>query len=182
MRGLTILIDMDDTIENLCETWVKFLNRRHDTNYSLEDVTEWDMTRNFPSLSREQIFAPLLEEEFWKEVRPIEGAVDCIKQLIDDGHKVYIVTASHPDTVKLKLDNVLFKYFPYIDFTKVIIASDKQMIIGDVMIDDAPHNLRGSDVVKILFTASHNKSFDARKWGMYRVNSWEEIYQYISKL
>ena len=29
MRHLTILVDMDDTIENLAEAWVDYLNARH---------------------------------------------------------------------------------------------------------------------------------------------------------
>lgn len=182
VRGLTILIDMDDTIENLCETWVNFLAKKYKLKTTINDITQWDMCRNFPSLTPDEIFKPLETEEFWRQVRPIEGAIDCIKRLFDDGHEIYIVTASHPNTVPLKMNNVLFKYFPFIDASHIIITANKQMVMGDVMIDDAPHNLIGANVVKILFSAPHNRDFDARKWGMYRADNWAEIYQYISKL
>lgn len=40
MRHLTILVDMDDTIENLAEAWVDYLNARHQTSTSLSDITD----------------------------------------------------------------------------------------------------------------------------------------------
>lgn len=43
MRHLTILVDMDDTIENLAEAWVAYLNARHQTSTNLSDITDWDI-------------------------------------------------------------------------------------------------------------------------------------------
>lgn len=40
MRHLTILVDMDDTIENLAEAWVAYLNARHQTSTNLSDITD----------------------------------------------------------------------------------------------------------------------------------------------
>ena len=40
MKRLTILIDMDDTIVNLLDTWVEWLNRSFGTNVSPMDVTQ----------------------------------------------------------------------------------------------------------------------------------------------
>lgn len=38
MNKLTVLVDMDDTLENLCATWVEYLNERHGTNVHIDDV------------------------------------------------------------------------------------------------------------------------------------------------
>jgi hypothetical protein len=43
------------------------------------------------------------------------------------------------------------------------------MIRGDVLIDDGIHNLEGGDYKKILFTAAHNRNYDAEANGMIRV-------------
>ena len=179
MKKLTILIDMDDTIENLCETWVEYLNEVQNTNVSIEDIKEWDMTKAFPTLTKSEIFEPLNTVELWHRVKPLPHAVEVIKKLVSDGHKVVIVTASHPETIQLKLDNVLFKYFPFLTYKDVIVASQKQLIQGDILIDDAPHNLEGRKFGKFLFEAPHNKSYDAKKANMIRVNDWRKIYQYI---
>ena len=40
MKLLTILVDMDDTIEHLLKAWVEYLNERHGTTVKHEDITD----------------------------------------------------------------------------------------------------------------------------------------------
>lgn len=181
-RKLTILIDMDDTIENLIVCWIKKLNERYGTTVQYSDVICWDMAKIFPTLTKDQIFEPLFDETFWDEVQPIEGSVEYIQKLIDDGHSVYIVTNSHYNTLKPKMEKVLLRYFPFISWRNVIIASNKQMIMGDILIDDAIHNLTGGEYIKFLMDAPHNHSFNAEENGMTRVHSWKEIYDLINNI
>lgn len=182
MKKLTVLVDMDDVLENLFETWVSYLNRRYDTNVNVDEVFEWDFTKNFPMLSKEQIFKPLTEKDLWCEVKPIPGSVEYLKKIIDDGHKVRIVTASHPDTVAVKLNNVLFKYFPFISYRDVIISYDKKMIRGDVLIDDYPYNLEGGAYIGLLMEAPHNRLYKTNERDIVRVKSWDEIYHKICEI
>ena len=179
MKKLTILVDMDDTIENLCEVWVEFLNETHGTAVHKDDINDWDMTKAFPTVDKKQVYDPLFNEEMWKRVTPLPGAVEYLKRLIDDGHKVVIVTASHQNTVAMKLNNVLFRYFPYLTTKDVIITSQKQLVCGDVMIDDAPHNLEGGKYFGILVTAPHNRAYDATANGFVRADRWGEIYNIV---
>lgn len=180
-KKLTILIDMDDTIENLVEVWVKILNYKYGTNVRYIDVNDWDIKKCFPKLTEAQISEPLSMEGLWKMVQPFPGASKYIKRLIDDGHKVYIVTASSPETIKMKLDLVLFKYFPYLTYKDVIVTSNKQMIRGDVMVDDAPHNLINGSYLRILKDSPPNFGYDAESNCMIRASDWEDIYKIISK-
>ena len=179
MKKLTILVDMDDTIENLCETWVEFLNETHGTTVHKDDIHDWDMSKAFPTIEKQQVYDPLFNENMWKRVTPLPGAVEYLKRLIDDGHKVVIVTASHQNTVAMKLNNVLFRYFPYLTTSDVIITSQKQLVCGDVMIDDAPHNLVGGNYYGILVTAPHNRAYDAESTGFVRADTWEQIYDIV---
>jgi len=172
---------MDDTIENFCQTLVDTLNETHGLSVSMDDITEWDLSTAFPMLTRNQIFAPTYTKDFWKRVTPLLGAIENLWKITEDGHTVVIVTASAPESVPLKLNNFLFKYFPFIKRKNVIIASNKQMIKGDIMVDDAPHNLIGGDYEKVMMTANHNRSFDAEAHGITRVRSWDEAYQFIDK-
>ena len=84
MRHLTILVDMDDTIENLAEAWVDYLNARHQTSTSLSDITDWDISKAFPTLTKEQVYAPLFEDAFWNWVKPMKGASEALQKLIAD--------------------------------------------------------------------------------------------------
>lgn len=182
MRKLTVLIDADDTIENLCEVWVSWLNEKYNTTVSPTDIKEWDMTKAFPTIPRSEVFKPLFDEAIWKRVTPLPGAVENIQKLIEDGHKVIIVTASHPDTISNKWHYVVEKYFPYITSHDIIVTSKKQLIKGDVLVDDAPHNLEDGDYFKILFDAPHNQSYDAEAKDMTRVYNWDEIYFVINDI
>lgn len=181
-KNLTILVDMDDCIESLTEPWIKWLNEKYDTSVQPSDIVQWEIGLFFPKLTKEQIFEPLHCDDFWKTVKPKPYAIECLKQLIDDGHEIYIVTASSYQSIKYKIENVLLVYFPFIDWKHVIITHNKQMIKGDILIDDGPHNLIGGDFKKILMSRPHNMNFPNVEFGLVRVESWLEIYKLISQL
>lgn len=182
MKKLTILVDMDDTIEHLLDAWVDCLNEQHGTTVKCKDIVEWDLCKVFPGLTREQIFAPLSELGFWKTVKPMDGAADTLKWMIDCGHSVYIVTASYYTTVAPKVKECLLVHFPFISWDQVIVTSHKQLVRGDVLFDDAPHNLEGGSYFKVLVNAPHNMSYDAEKNGMTRMESWVEARGIVESL
>ena len=181
-KKFTILVDMDDTIEYLLREWLNWLNTRYARDVHEDDIHDWDIMLAYPGLSAKQVYEPLLFHELWKRVKPMPDAVEYLKKLYDDGHEIYIVTSSNFRTIETKLTEVLFKNFPFIDYDHVIVARNKQMIRGDIMIDDGPHNLIGGDYIKILMTAAHNRDFDAETNDMVRVYNWSEIYQIIKRL
>lgn len=182
MKLLTILVDMDDTISHLLKAWVEYLNERHGTTVKPDDITDWDLTIAFPTLTKEQVYAPLVEDELWDRVEPMEHAADVLKRIIDEGHTVKIVTATAYQTIRSKMENVLFKHFPFFTWKDVIITQNKQMIKGDVMVDDAPHNLENGDYTRVLMSASHNLKYNAEAHGMYRVSDWREVEEIVEIL
>lgn len=179
---MVILVDMDDTIEQLLKAWIRAINERYGRNAVYEDFKTWDVSAPYPGLTRDQVYDIILEPGFWKTVEPIPGAVEGMKALLDDGHEIYIVTATAYQSVAEKMTDLLFKYFPYLTWHQVIITHNKQLIRGDVLIDDGIHNLEGGDFVKILMTAPHNRSYDAEANGMIRVHSWPEIVEVVRGL
>lgn len=181
MKKLTILVDMDDTIENLSEAWVDYLNDRYRTSVSASDISSWDISQAFPTLSKSDVYGALKETALWEAVKPLPGAVKYLKKLVEDGNDVFIVTASHPDTVGVKMNRVLFRYFPFIPYQNVIICSKKQMVSGDILIDDGVHNL-GGKYMGMLFTANHNRTVpddELSALNAVRVGSWKEVYSLI---
>ena len=150
MTHLRILFDADDVAETLLEGWVKTLNERYGTTASVEDVTDWD----------------------------ISVAQEYLKRLYDEGHELYMVTATDYRTCRVKIERIL-ELFPFLDANHIIIAHNKQMIKGDVLIDDGPHNLINGPYFRILFDQPHNRGINEKKYGMYRAVSWEQVYQLI---
>lgn len=80
------------------------------------------------------------------------------------------------------MEKVLFRYFPFLSWKQVIITENKQMIRGDVLIDDGPHNMIGGSYRKILFNANHNRDFDEASVGAERAENWNEVYTAIQRI
>ena len=172
---MTILVDMDDTLEQLVKAWVKRANEKFGRNAEPNDITAWNVGAAYPGIPREDVYGVIDEPGFWRSVEPMPGAQEALKHLMDEGHEVFIVTATEIGHVEEKMKDLLFRFFPFLTWEQVIITSRKQMIRGDVLIDDGIHNLEGGQYRKILFTAPHNRFYDAEANGMIRVDTWEEI-------
>lgn len=178
---MRILVDMDDVLENMGRALVESLDFMYGLDVEYDDVRSWDIAGYFPTLTKEQVFEPLDNPIFWRcIVEPIPRAREVLELLIEDGHEIYVVTASHPNTIQSKIPDFLFKHYPFITLDKVIITQNKQMIRGDVLIDDAPHNLIGGEYKGVLFNAPHNSSFDAESAGLVRAKNWSEIYSILT--
>lgn len=181
-KKLTILVDMDDTITWLLPIWVDWLNNKYSLDVQWKEILEWDMSLAFPTLTREQIYEPLITEEIWDSVIPRNGAIEILTKLHEEGHKIFICTATDYRNIKPKFEKVIKKYFPFITWDNIIVASNKQMINGDILIDDAIHNLIGGGYIKFLIDTPYNHSFKTKKNGIIKVHSWKEIYDLINKI
>ena len=52
---MTILVDMDDTMEQLLEALVSRANERFGRNAAVEDVTDWSIVCAFPGIQKKQV-------------------------------------------------------------------------------------------------------------------------------
>lgn len=174
MEPLTILFDADDVVEDLCGRWVSFVNQCYGTHVSPEDITDWNIGSFFPTLTRDQVYGVLTSPEMWRGIEPIPGAAETLGRFRDEGHQLYMVTATDYRTPPDKFERI-FEFIPWLDWKHVIVTSNKQLVKGDVLIDDGPHNLVGGDYMKLLFDRPHNRNFDAKASGVIRMKTWEEI-------
>lgn len=179
---MVVLIDMDEVMDDLLHPWVGYLNAKYGTDVWVMEITDWDLTKFFPSLTPKQIYEPLHSEEFWHKVGPKGEAIKYVKQIFSDGDEIYVVSASDFSTIQYKYDAIIARYFPYIKQDHVILTYKKQLIKGDVLIDDGVHNLEGGSYHKILMSAPHNADYDADANGMIRANSWEEAYKALQDI
>ena len=173
---MTILVDMDDVLEQLIEGWVAYCNHFYGTHAVPADVKNWDMSLAFPTLTYDQVYAAVRDDRLWDFVYPMPGADEALRRLLAEGHTIYVVTATDYETLPAKMEKVLFRYFPYLDWAHVIITQNKQLIHGDVLVDDGPHNLIDSPCRRVLFDSWHNQTFDEASIGAVRVHNWTEAY------
>lgn len=180
-KTFTILFDADDTSENLSEVWLAVLNEKYGTSVAVTDIHDWDVSLAFPGLTREQVYGALNWEVLWQQLAPLPGSQRVLQQLYDEGHQLYMVTATDYRHCKPKMDAIL-AMFPFLDWDHVILTSRKQLVRGDILIDDGPHNLVGGDYVRILFDRPYNHDFPDRAEGCIRAHGWDEVYTIIAEL
>ena len=178
---ITVLIDLDDTVWDLLSNWVWYLNKIHNLNVKVSDINDWDMQKFYPTLTLEEITEPLTWMSLWHHLRPKEDAIKYIKK-INDIADIYFVTATDYRNIEYKI-YLLQKYFPFIPINKLIITQNKNMIKGDIIIDDYINNLKDRDNLGILMTAMHNRNVDISNYpNIVRKDNWKDIYDYILKV
>lgn len=105
----------------------------------------------------------------------IRGCKKAIKEMIKDGHDVFICTAPTITNYSCASDKIAWvrRHFGDKMANRTIITYDKTVVHGDYLIDDKPSI---SGVVTnpswkhIVFTASYNKNVQSEL----RMNSWSE--------
>lgn len=179
---MRIVVDIDDVLNELCKCWVETLNERYNCFVRHEDITDWNIKRFFPELTEQEVYGVLLDENFWKTVTPKQDAMQYMMKLYQDEYDIYLCTSTHYNNIKVKFENIVQKYYPFISWEKVIIAHNKQMIRTDVMVDDAVHNLIDGEYYKILMSAPHNANCNVEEYGIHRANNWQEVYEMIERI
>lgn len=109
---------------------------------------------------------------FYKEMEPIAGAVDAVKEAQALGHEVFFLSAPWITNTTCASDK-----YDWIEKTfgegwgdKLILAKDKTVVSGDVLFDDKepiPHKER-ADWVQVYFDQPYNQDGIG-----YRIHSWE---------
>lgn len=142
-NNVKIAFDLDDVLIDMIPVWLDTINSRFGTNKKAENIKSWSITNFFKNeiekgiLTKEDIYAPLYEDDFWKHVKPIDGMHDMLLVLKKLGFNMYISTASNYKTIKSKLDNCVMKYYGDIfNNDNIILVKDKSLINADIMVDD----------------------------------------------
>lgn len=172
---MTILVDIDSTIANFGEALLKTNNVIFSTDYTYDQIVFYDWFN--------AVFADpwtiTKHPGFWDEVQVSPEAVATLESWVKDGHKVYLVTASHfNNTLGYKIRKTLEAFNPeLINERNVIVAQDKSAIKGDVMIDDCIDNLKQFNGTRICFKQPWNQA-EQEKTHL-RSCSWNNIDTFI---
>lgn len=193
---MKILFDFDDVLNDLSKKWIAELNRRHHLNVRWEDLREYELKRAFPQLSEYQIFLPYLEGTIYLDINPVPEAQKLVEELSLE-HELYVATLNllGVDPVNLYeylwngesthcvdyLLQFLAEYYPQISHRNLLIAGTKEMLKGDVLIDDNPAHLLRFDGLRILLDKPYNKSFDDATNGVHRAFTYKDVKRLIEE-
>ena len=173
---MNIAYDFDGVINNLSEVWVNYLNKKFHQNVDKE-IKYYDMTLNFPNLTKEEILQPLNLAYFWKKVNLIPDSIKYINKLKELGHNIFIVTATDPEHWVIKYKYCFQRLLPDINYKNIILTHRKDLIKADILIDDNPEYLSKFSGLRILYETSYNKC--SKEYYDIKVNNHEELYDKI---
>jgi 5'-nucleotidase len=172
-----VLVDQDGVIADWGHGYGQSLDRYGDVAANIprhRDQLSFDLHAGRTPDEVDIIKAVMVEEGFYSQLRPIPGAKQALKAMLNAGHDVRIVTSpwvSNPTCASDKL-NWIVKHYGSHWGARVIITSDKTLVRGDYLIDDKPE-VKGSQVPTwehVYFTQPYNATLEGRR----RITNWNE--------
>ena len=180
-KKLTVLCDLDDVLFPLVPLWITEINKKYGTLVSPSGITDWDIVDFFPSLTRKQIFQPLNKASFWEKRLPTEDGLWFVDNVLDDGHELIVVTSAHYTDIEHSIRRLL-QCYDRLSYSDIVITAKKQRVIGDVLIDDAIHNLIDGSYYPILKSMPHNTKCNEDEYGIRRVRNLYQAYNIVKNL
>lgn len=131
----------------------------------------FDIEQQYPDYA-EELRAAMKQPGFYAGLRPIDGAIDGVRELEDAGLDPWICTAPVRSRYCAgeKLDWIV-RHFDWEMAAKTIITKDKTVVAGDVLIDDKPQ-VTGADTPRwthVLFDQPYNRHVIGP-----RIRSWTQ--------
>ena len=177
MKRLIIFFDADDVLVDSSLPAVDRYNATYGESLRYDDLVNYVDDQFFPP--GQSIEKPYYGEPgFFRTFKPFPGAQDLVQKLADDGHELYIATASKLSVIADKTA-CYDEHFPafHSKHRNVIPILNKSLLVGSVIIDDLPSNLVNSPCpLRILIDRPWNRLAEG---DFVRCRSYDEVYHHI---
>jgi 5'-nucleotidase len=156
---LTIAVDVDEVCADLLGEWLRRYNVDYGDNLTVDDATDWDLTKVVKPECGQDIYRYLHEGIIYSNVLPIPGARPAVYELLSMGHRVVYATACKGlHSAQRKQEWLLRWGFlteknVYRDFIPI---TDKSLVRADILFDDRWENVSSFKGCGVLVTRKHN--------------------------
>ena len=183
---MRIICDMDEVIVDMMNPLLKRYNEKYNSDITIEDITQWGLPQDMKDI--------YMKEYFFEYLPTIKGAIKGAEQLMAWGHDVVIATNHSGDGYIANQKVSWMKGMMPGSFANMMIGARKDLLQGDVIIDDNADYLinspcpikicmdrpwnRMENMVKICFDDYNSDNPKIRTNPMnrlYRVYDWQEI-------
>ena len=147
---MRIVFDFDHTLNNMLFVWVDALNKRHRLQVKYEDIKDWDMEKNFPTLTSDEIYEPLHDPKYWGKVECWENVGHAFNKLRSLGDEVFVASSTHPSYASIKYNNCMKSIIPVVT-QNIIFTYRKDIIDCNVIVDDYPPNIANNKAMHSIF-------------------------------
>jgi 5'(3')-deoxyribonucleotidase len=140
---MIIAFDSDDVLFDLNGKIVDCWNSEHERQTKFSDIVKWDFWRTLESGSAEWVHALWARPGFYRDLEPLEGAVESLNRLHEQGHTLLVVTSIvEGERVYADKRALMLERFPWFDTRNYFGGGNKQYVGADVLVDDGEHNVQ----------------------------------------
>ena len=180
---MRILLDQDEVLCHWTKRILQYWNEDHPDRppMTTDDIQNWDHRTNMGPESELGLRAYMRYPFFYRDLEPIDGAVEGVRTLLDKGHEVRIVSSVPRSATMAYVGKIewIRLHMPYFDISHFYACPHKSELEGDLLLDDGLHNLepwakKGRTAVAM-----------ARPWNQGwspRVESWEQFLHLVEEL
>lgn len=175
-----ILVDLDGTVVNLTRKWFRVLREEFGDLHLNPDALSpvWDVDRI--SRGGAAVYDILLRPGFFRDLEPYPHAVETLWELHAAGHDIVIVTDAGPHNYADKLDWVK-EHLPFVPVRNFVATGRKELLAGNVILDDSPHVLEAC-VRAGRLTLAMDRPYNAHVRGCLRAAEWPDVMEIIMGL
>lgn len=179
---MIIMCDIDSILNDLVTKTLALYNSRSGKDIHISDITAYHFSECLSREDADGMYELFKEKELWDSLEPLPGSQKGLKNLVDSGHRVYLATATSPESFLWKIE-WLKKYFPFICEDNVIRIINKGLLKCDVMIDDYIDNLTSNLCDRVVLDApwNRNKTTDS-VYDIKRAHNWNEIVKIVNDI
>ncbi|MBM6618717.1 5' nucleotidase, NT5C type [Bacillus suaedaesalsae] len=167
----TILLDMDSVICDLMTDWHKKYNEEYQDSLTVENLKCWKSEKYVKPECGMKIYDYLTEPGLFLNLKPLPNAKEVIERL-SQKHELLIVTSS-VSTAFAEKELWINEHLPIIGKENMIFTHKKDKVCGDLLFDDAPHNLHSFQAtgrIAIAMDYPYNRMVNVP-----RVKNWLEF-------
>ena len=160
-----------------------------------KDQGHFDLRIHYPDVPAEALntyISVFNESAYMRYLEPMDGAVEYVTKLADEGYKFSVITSQTLNKVanRAREDNLkevfgdVFEDFTFLETGQGKYFALQKFDMGTIWIDDKPDNVESGKVlglVPILLDLPHNRSYNNKQMNIQRANSWKDIYDIIKE-
>jgi 5'(3')-deoxyribonucleotidase len=172
----TVLVDVDGTVARLHDEWYARYNQDYNDNLTEDKVISWSLHQYVKPECGKKIYDYLNDPTLYDNVKPYDDSQFVCRELKRRGYRLIFVTAGVPGAwPKLRwLTKYKFLTSDVVD-EDFVCAYDKNLIRGNMLIDDRDKNVIEYPGGGILLDRPWNLATKIQNDRIQRANSWQKV-------
>lgn len=166
------LVDCDGILADLPEIWY----RRHNKTcpvcvkpLTIDMVTDWN-THQFVDCGK-MVYEYLNDPTIWRDVRPIKGSKRTLARMSAYVRPIVVTTVTSGRLARFNRIAWIRRHFPCVNPYDIVITANKRCVRGDIILDDAAHNLVDHTAERLVLDYPWNRNFS----DALRVFNWDDV-------